>query len=92
MVDPAEVLSSTSNLDNTDEDVNVPPPLRGQLGGPTLSMADSYKASIIFYGHDMNHLQDVAACVRNEQGLTETEKTELISLVMDFLRRGPRQM
>ena len=92
MVDPAELQSTISNFNNTEDDVSEPPPVTGHRGGPILSMADNYKASIIFYGDDMHHLQDVAACVRNEQRLTETEKTELISLVMDYLRRGPRRM
>ena len=55
-------------------------------------MADNYKAAIIFHGDDMNYLQDVATCIRNEQRLTETEKTELIMLVMEYLQRGPRRM
>ena len=92
MVYSRDQQSTTSNHNITEDDVSEPPSATGHRGGPILSMADNYKASIIFYGHDMNHLQDVAACVRNELGLTETEKTELISLVMDFLRRGPRQM
>ena len=92
MVDIAELLSTTSNVNNTEDDVSEPQPVTRHLGGPILSMADNYKAAIILHGDDMSYLQDVATCIRNEQRLTETERTELIMLAMEYMRRGPRRM